>query len=73
MKITFDQRKRDATFTERGLAFEDAAVVFEGETLTVEDRRSAYGEARYQTVGFSPAAWSWWCGPHVAPPATSSR
>lgn len=52
MKITFDQRKRDATFTERGLAFEDAAVVFEGETLTVEDRRTAYGEARYQTVGF---------------------
>jgi len=52
MKITFDQAKRDRVFADRGLAFEDAAVVFVGETITVEDRRVAYGETRYQTVGF---------------------
>lgn len=52
MKVTFDQAKRDATFAERGLAFEDAALVFDGDTLTVEDARRGYGEARFQTVGF---------------------
>lgn len=52
MKITFDQTKRDATFADRGLAFEDAALVFDGDTLTVEDTRRNYGEARFQTVGF---------------------
>ena len=52
MKITFDQAKRDATFAERGLAFEDAMLVFAGETFDVEDTRRAYGETRWQTVGF---------------------
>jgi uncharacterized protein len=52
MKITFDQAKRDAAFAERGLAFEDAEIVFEGDTLTVEDTRFDYGESRYQTIGF---------------------
>ena len=52
MKVTFDQAKRDATFAERGLAFEDAESVFEGDTLTIEDTRLDYGESRYQTIGF---------------------
>ncbi len=52
MKITFDKAKRDATFAGRGLAFEDAARVFAGDTITTEDRRFAYGEPRFQTVGF---------------------
>ena len=52
MKVTFDQAKRDATFAERGLAFEDAEIVFEGDTLTIEDTRLDYGESRYQTIGF---------------------
>lgn len=52
MKITFDQAKRDATFQERGLAFEDAEIVFDGDTLTAEDARLDYGEHRFQTVGF---------------------
>jgi uncharacterized DUF497 family protein len=33
-------------------AFEDAEIVFEGDTLTVEDTRFDYGESRYQTIGF---------------------
>lgn len=52
MKITFDQAKRDETFAERGLAFEDAEIVFDGDTITAEDTRADYGEARFQTVGF---------------------
>lgn len=52
MEVTFDPAKRAATKADRGLDFEDAAVVFDGETLTVEDTRQNYGERRYQTVGF---------------------
>ncbi len=55
MKITFDQAKRDATLTDRGIAFEDAETVFAGDTLTVEDTRRNYGETRFQTVGFLAA------------------
>jgi uncharacterized DUF497 family protein len=50
--ITFDPSKRDAAFAERGLAFEDAALVFQGPIVTIEDRRKDYGEPRYQTIGF---------------------
>ena len=32
--------------------FLDAEHVFAGQTLTVQDTRHAYGEARFQTVGF---------------------
>ena len=52
MKITFDQAKRDATLSGRGLAFEDAEIVFEGDTVTFEDARHEYGEPRYQTIRF---------------------
>lgn len=52
MKITFDPAKRDATLADRGIAFEDAALVFAGRTYTVEDARFAYPERRFQSVGF---------------------
>jgi uncharacterized DUF497 family protein len=52
MVITFDPAKRDATRKDRGLDFADAAEVFAGRTLTVEDDRIDYGEPRFQTVGF---------------------
>jgi uncharacterized DUF497 family protein len=51
MKITFDRAKRAATRKERGLDFVDAAEVFAGRELTVEDSRRDHGERRYQTVG----------------------
>ena len=47
-----DPAKRQATLTERGLHFEDAAKVFAGRTLTDRDVRFAYDETRFQTVGF---------------------
>ena len=34
-----------------GLSFEDAPEVFDGQCLTFEDRRVAYGEERYITLG----------------------
>jgi uncharacterized DUF497 family protein len=39
MRITFDPIKRARTLADRGLDFEDAAVVFEGVTVEVEDLR----------------------------------
>jgi uncharacterized DUF497 family protein len=52
VKITFDPVKRQAALAQRGLDFVDAAIVFAGMTITVEDIRRDYGEPRYQTVGF---------------------
>jgi uncharacterized DUF497 family protein len=52
VKITFDPAQRQAALNERGLNFTDALVVFAGPTITVQDTRRDYGEARFQTVGF---------------------
>ena len=46
MRITYDPAKRDKTLAERGLDFEDAALVFAGFTLEVEYTRRDYGETR---------------------------
>jgi hypothetical protein len=52
VRITFDPGKRRAALSDRGLDFDDAATVFAGPTITVQDTRHDYGEARFQTVGF---------------------
>jgi uncharacterized DUF497 family protein len=52
MRITFDPAKRDRTWRERGLDFADAAIVFGGVTLEVEDTRQAYGETRIICFGW---------------------
>ena len=51
MKITFDPRKRDEALLKRGLNFEDAALVFAGTTLELEDTRKDYGEMRMICFG----------------------
>ncbi|HLF11138.1 MAG TPA: BrnT family toxin [Gammaproteobacteria bacterium] len=51
MRITFDPAKRDITLAERGLDFADAALVFSGVTLEVEDIRRNYGETRIICYG----------------------
>ena len=51
MKITFDLAKREKTLAERGLDFADAASIFEGVTLEVEDTRKDYGETRVICYG----------------------
>jgi len=51
MRLTFDPSKRNRTFAERGLAFEDAQFVFEGATFEIEDIRRDYGEKRIVCYG----------------------
>ena len=51
MRITFDPAKRDKTLAERGLDFADAALVFAGVTLEMEDTRKNYGEPRIICYG----------------------
>jgi len=46
MVITYDPDKRERTLRDRGLDFEDAAFVFAGLTVEVEDTRKDYGEVR---------------------------
>jgi uncharacterized DUF497 family protein len=51
VRITFDPVKRDKTLAERGLDFQDAAVVFAGTTVEVIDERKDYGERRIVCYG----------------------
>ena len=51
MRITFDPTKRDKALAEHGLDFEDAAFVFAGVTLEIEDTRRNYGETRVICYG----------------------
>ena len=51
MRITFDLAKRARALADRGLDFEDAAAVFDGITVEVEDRRRNYGERRIICYG----------------------
>ena len=50
--IAFDLAKRERAWRERGLDFADAALVFDGETFTFDDKRRDYGERRRITAGF---------------------
>ena len=51
MRVTFDPAKRAKTLGERGLDFEDAAIVFQGTTVEIEDTRRNYGETRIICYG----------------------
>jgi uncharacterized protein len=51
MRITFDPAKRAKTLADRSLDFTDAAIVFAGVTVEVEDTRRDYGETRIICYG----------------------
>ena len=51
MRILCDPRRRKKTLAERGLDFEDAAVVFQGVTVEILDERKEYGEVRIICFG----------------------
>ncbi len=51
MRVTFDPVKRAKTLTERGLDFADAALIFAGVTIEIEDTRKNYGEKRVICYG----------------------
>lgn len=52
MKLTWDDSKRQATLSERGIDFADAASVFSGPVIEYEDIRRDYGERRTICFGF---------------------
>ena len=49
--FTWDERKRTLNLAKHGIDFRDAAVVFDGPLVTVEDAREDYGESRYVALG----------------------
>lgn len=51
MKFEWDEAKRLANLRKHGIDFLDASVIFEGDTLTVEDNRYDYREQRFVTFG----------------------
>jgi len=52
MKYSYDPKKKVSNLKKHGLNFDDAQSVIESvKTVTFEDRRDDYGEARYITLG----------------------
>jgi uncharacterized DUF497 family protein len=51
MEFEWDENKRLVNIRKHGIDFIDIPVVFERDTLTVEDDRFAYGEQRFVTFG----------------------
>lgn len=51
MQYRWYEAKRESNLKKHHLDFADAAVVFEGLTLTFEDTRFDYGEQRFITIG----------------------
>jgi uncharacterized protein len=49
--ITWDEHKRLRNLADHGVDLDDLDGVFDGELLTMEDAREAYGEVRFQSVG----------------------
>lgn len=52
MRVSYDPAKRASTLAERGLDFDDAATVFEGQTVEIDDTRHDYGERRVLCFGW---------------------
>jgi len=51
MNLFWHEIKRQSNLKKHGLDFADAAQVFSGPTLTVEDVSADYGEQRFNTLG----------------------
>ena len=50
--ITFDQSKRQGNLAKHGIDLAALSGFFDGDLLTREDARDAYGELRFQSVGW---------------------
>jgi uncharacterized protein len=49
--FSWDQQKRRLNLAKHGIDFTDGAQIFAGFTVSAEDNREAYGEARMVTLG----------------------
>ncbi|MGA8401925.1 MAG: BrnT family toxin [Stellaceae bacterium] len=47
----WDETKRQSNLAKHGVDFRRAILIFEGETLEVEDRRRNYQELRFRCLG----------------------
>lgn len=50
--VTFCEDKRQANIAKHGIDFVDLFGFFEGDLLTREDVHAAYGELRFQSIGW---------------------
>jgi uncharacterized DUF497 family protein len=51
VEFQWDEKKSRKNLRKHGLSFEDAHLVFDGDTVTFLDDRIDYGEKRYITLG----------------------
>lgn len=51
MEFEWDEDKRRANYEKHGLDFRDAETIFQGHTISKEDKRKDYGEKRWITMG----------------------
>lgn len=51
MDFEWDDAKSARNFRERGLCFDDAAMIFLGPTVEIVDERRPYGETRVKAIG----------------------
>lgn len=51
MRYTWDEEKNRRNAGKHGIAFQDAAKIFEGTTVEQEDNRFDYGEIRIYAIG----------------------
>jgi uncharacterized protein len=51
MIFQWDERKRISNLRKHGIDFRDAATMFAGDTVLMEDDRIEYGETRFVSLG----------------------
>jgi uncharacterized protein len=49
--FTWDETKRKSNLAKHGIDFRDAAAIFDGPPVTVEDTREDYRDPRYVALG----------------------
>ena len=54
MDFEWDEQKNKTNIAKHGIAFEEAALIFRGITLTEMDVRQDYGEVREISIGTLP-------------------
>jgi uncharacterized protein len=52
MNFTWQESKRASNLVKHGFDFQQAQLVFNGPTITLEDARDYQGEQRFNTTGF---------------------
>jgi hypothetical protein len=51
VEFEWDPAKHERNLRIRGIGFDEAALIFEGETIEWPDTRADYGEARINAIG----------------------